>query len=163
MIPWKQSRSFFYWRLRRRLAEFGLRKVVREIRPDFSEKKIEDTIRTWFAKTNSSRRPQSRKISSWKQYASPTGARAGGSEVVREAPSWNDDREVLQWLDEKSTEIDDCIGDLDRRTIVDKVVELWAQNPNAVTEGVLDMISKMKDGEDKRKVIAALNMSSDMS
>eukprot|EP00949_MAST-11_sp_MAST-11-sp1_P001689 g1689.t1 len=163
VIPWKQSRSFFYWRLRRRLAEFGLRKVVREIRPDFSEKKIEDTIRTWFAKTNSSRRPQSRKISSWKQYASPTGARAGGSEVVREAPSWDDDREVLQWLDEKSTEIDDCIGDLDRKTIVDKVVELWAQNPNAVTEGVLDMISKMKDGEDKRKVIAALNMSSDMS
>lgn len=27
-VPWSESRSFFYWRLRRRLAEFDLRKQV---------------------------------------------------------------------------------------------------------------------------------------
>lgn len=28
MVPWQQARSFFYWRLRRRLAEFHLRDQV---------------------------------------------------------------------------------------------------------------------------------------
>lgn len=28
VVPWSESRSFFYWRLRRRLAEFDLRKQV---------------------------------------------------------------------------------------------------------------------------------------
>ena len=29
-VPWRRSRSFFYWRLRRRLAEFALRKHVQD-------------------------------------------------------------------------------------------------------------------------------------
>lgn len=28
VVPWAESRSFFFWRLRRRLAEFDLRKQV---------------------------------------------------------------------------------------------------------------------------------------
>lgn len=28
VVPWSESRSFFFWRLRRRLAEFDLRKQV---------------------------------------------------------------------------------------------------------------------------------------
>lgn len=32
-VPWAESRSFFYWRLRRRLAEFDLRKQVRQLCP----------------------------------------------------------------------------------------------------------------------------------
>ena len=31
-VPWAEARSFFYWRLRRRLAEFHLRKEVRSAR-----------------------------------------------------------------------------------------------------------------------------------
>lgn len=30
-VPWAEARSFFYWRLRRRLAEFHLRKEVSDL------------------------------------------------------------------------------------------------------------------------------------
>merc|ERR1711907_929958 len=52
-INWKESRKFFYWRLRRRLTEMDLAKNVKELLPNMTAKEITASFKSWFiSKTN---------------------------------------------------------------------------------------------------------------
>ncbi|CAE7413431.1 accA [Symbiodinium microadriaticum] len=70
-VTWAQSRHFFYWRLRRRLAEFDVANSMREL--DKSIKTRQDAIDV---------------LKEWCFSA-------GGSDVT-----WNDDKKAMLWLQE---------------------------------------------------------------
>jgi acetyl-CoA carboxylase/biotin carboxylase 1 len=47
VVPWRTSRTFFYWRLRRRLAEEELRSRVSQADPQLSDAEIDALLRKW--------------------------------------------------------------------------------------------------------------------
>ena len=89
-VPWAQSRSFFYWRLRRRLAEFDIAKRIHAVSKSSSSssaaldkgyrKKYIAKFQEWFAASSS---------------ADPS---------VLES-----DRGFVEWAKENSSKIDDFV------------------------------------------------------
>ena len=83
-VPWRRSRSFFYWRLRRRLAEFALRKHVQDeiganhvvqnggsssSKNTTSLEQCSELIKQWFVDSQSKTTPTTTAQPAWKQYA----------------------------------------------------------------------------------------------
>merc|ERR1712166_122730 len=76
-VKWRRSRSFFYWRLRRRLAEFALRKHVQsEMNTSSSGEsnatlnECSDMIKQWFIESQSKVTTATASAQpAWKQYA----------------------------------------------------------------------------------------------
>ncbi|XP_008215451.1 acetyl-CoA carboxylase isoform X2 [Nasonia vitripennis] len=48
IVPWRNARRFFYWRLRRRLREDQLRRQILETQPELGERQVEAMLRRWF-------------------------------------------------------------------------------------------------------------------
>jgi hypothetical protein len=69
-VPWAESRSFFYWRLRRRLAECDMARTLRKLNPEFTRTESLQQIHNWFKAT-----------------APPS-----------EQHIWDDDKRMLAWL-----------------------------------------------------------------
>jgi len=67
-VPWATARSFFYWRLRRRLAEFHVRDAVAKASPGITKLQASEVLRHWFIETG------------------------------HQPEAWEDDREVLSWM-----------------------------------------------------------------
>jgi acetyl-CoA carboxylase/biotin carboxylase 1 len=68
-VPWRRARSFFYWRLRRRLAEFALRKHVLSQIADKTKDQCGSLIKQWFLESQSKSTAAVSSQPAWKQYA----------------------------------------------------------------------------------------------
>ena len=68
-VPWKRARSFFYWRLRRRLAEFALRKHVMTQVHNKTKEECGSLIKTWFVECQARATTTTSSQPAWKQYA----------------------------------------------------------------------------------------------
>ena len=72
-VAWETSRSYFYHRLKRRLAEFQLRNQVTKYCPALSDSEGSEVIKKWFIETGNSAAQwgESKFVLSWmaeKQY-----------------------------------------------------------------------------------------------
>jgi len=74
-VPWESARSFFYWRLRRRLAEFDIHRRIKAIKNDIEVHQASCLLRLWFIEM-------------------------GGLEE-----NWDNDKEVLDWLAQAEPQI----------------------------------------------------------
>ncbi|CAM9604148.1 unnamed protein product, partial [Phaeothamnion confervicola] len=75
VVPWTQARSYFYWRLRRRLAEFDLRKQLMRAEPAMQAQEASRVVREWFIS------------------------------MGNDTAAWEDDKAVLQWMASEATAI----------------------------------------------------------
>ncbi len=73
IIPWKKSRPFFYWRLRRRLVEKQAVAKIIAVQPHLSHPQAEAMLRRWFVEDR--------------------GATDGYL--------WDDNRVVVEWLEDQ--------------------------------------------------------------
>ncbi|KAL3794777.1 hypothetical protein HJC23_012787 [Cyclotella cryptica] len=121
-VEWKHARSFFYWRLRRKLAEFDLRKKIIETAQvgrgmeALSPVKASTLIKSWFLETQ------------------------GASEAL-----WNDDKAVLSWMAQKHDDLEMKIVQLTRENVVQEVFQvITAGGQTAVvgTSGIVEGISR---------------------
>lgn len=48
IVPWKKSRTFFYWRLRRRLVEKEAAAKIIQVQPQLTHPQAEAMLRRWF-------------------------------------------------------------------------------------------------------------------
>ena len=70
IVDWRRSRSFFYWRLRRKLAEFSLIQHIKKMSSHLSESHICKMLRVWYLRSFKERRPSSpESMSTWRHYA----------------------------------------------------------------------------------------------
>ncbi|KAJ2029353.1 acetyl-coenzyme-A carboxylase, partial [Coemansia sp. S3946] len=51
-LKWTQSRTYFYYRVKRRLAEEHIRKQMRNVAPNVDRKEQTEIIRGWFLKSD---------------------------------------------------------------------------------------------------------------
>ena len=92
-VQWAQSRNFFFWRLRRRLAEFDIARMMREVdSTEFkSKQKAIALLKTWYCEQSSC------------------------SVEVTES-NWEDDGKVMKWLKDNTSYIRDQLKALKEET-----------------------------------------------
>lgn len=121
-VEWKHARSYFYWRLRRKLAEFDLRK------------KITDTFQVGRGDTAISPVEASKLIKSW--FIDTPGA----TEAL-----WSDDKAVLSWMAQQNEQLETKILKLNRENVVQEVFEVMTAGGNTAkigTSGIVEGISQ---------------------
>ena len=131
-VEWREARSFFYWRLRRKLAEYDLRKKIIEAaqvgRSVKAPTPLEASamVKAWFL--------ESTKLSEDK---------------------WIDDKQVLQWMGEKHQLLETKVVEFTKHCVAQEVVQVMTaggQTAKIGTMGIIEGLSmayeKMSD-EDK--------------
>ncbi|CAK4078457.1 unnamed protein product [Aphanomyces euteiches] len=131
VVPWAQARTYFYWRLKRRLAEFRVRRTIleasnSEMHGDFAS--TESTVETWF------------------KNQQPNG-------------DWANDQAVLNWLTADSDFLAKRIEALHQERIAREVTRLGLQDPQAAVVGILHLINQLPD-RDREEVVTALRRGS---
>jgi len=121
-VEWKEARSYFYWRLRRKLAEFDLRKKVLETfqigRGDatFTPAGASKLIKSWFLET------------------------PGATETL-----WSDDKAVLSWMAQQQEQLEMKIIKLNKENVVQEVFDVMTAGGNTAeigTAGIVEGISQ---------------------
>lgn len=121
-VDWPTSRSFFYWRLRRKLAEFDLRKKIIEAaevgRGVKTPKPLEATalIKQWFLAT------------------------PGMTEA-----KWEDDKAMLTWMGENHQLLEQKVISYTKECVVQEVIQVMTQGGDTAkigTMGIVEGISR---------------------
>jgi acetyl-CoA carboxylase/biotin carboxylase 1 len=120
-VEWKGARSYFYWRLRRKLAEFDLRKKILETfqvgRGDaISPVDASRLIKNWFLET------------------------PGATELL-----WSDDKAVLSWMAQQNEQLEMKILKLNKENVVQEVFDVMTSGGNTAkigTAGIIEGISQ---------------------
>mmetsp|Transcript_38290 Transcript_38290/g.56396 ORF Transcript_38290/g.56396 Transcript_38290/m.56396 type:complete len:1127 (-) Transcript_38290:624-4004(-) len=112
-VEWEHSRTFFFWRLRRKLAEFDLRKKMQQAgevgRGVKSLTAIEASalIKQWFSET------------------------PGFSPEL-----WDDDKVVLTWMAENHENLQQKVVDLTKECVVQEVFQMMTAGGNTAKIGI---------------------------
>lgn len=116
-VEWKHARSFFYYRLRRKLAEFDLRKqlidaakVGRGVAP-LSPLEASGLIKQWFTET------------------------PGMSKDV-----WSDDKVVLAWMAQHYNDLEQKIVSYTKEIVIQEVVQVMTAGGNTARVGTAGII-----------------------
>lgn len=100
-VDWSASRSFFFYRLRRRLAEFELAHNIAKLRgskPSMSHRReVSADIRSWYLSQ-------------------------GGSEEL-----WEDDRSVITWIDERKPQLEAYLADKRANALAARLQDSFAE------------------------------------
>jgi len=101
-VEWREARRYFYWRLRRRLAEFDLRrKVEGEVGDEGSDMNCGGLGTADGATESASGSAKSKIIEAWfKESIGSEGTGPAGE------AAWDDDKRVLRWMKSDKGEID---------------------------------------------------------
>lgn len=134
-VNWKVARSFFYWRLRRKLAEFDLRKKILEAgkvgRAGKSLTPIAATsvIKQWFLET------------------------PGMGDA-----DWDNDKVMLTWMAERHEELEQKVRSYTKECVVQEVLDVFSAGGNTASigiSGIVEGISRACErmsAEDKKAV-----------
>lgn len=121
-VEWKNARSYFYWRLRRKLAEFDFRKKIVETyqvgRGDATISPVEASklIKSWFLET------------------------PGATEAL-----WSDDKAVLSWMAQQNEQLEMKIANLNKENVIQEVFDVMTSGGTTAkigTEGIVEGISQ---------------------
>lgn len=131
-VEWENARTFFFWRLRRKLAEFDLRKKMQQSAEVGRGLKVmtpieaSSTMRDWFLQT------------------------PGMTPAM-----WNDDKTVLAWMAQNNNDLEYKVGQLTLECVSEEVFRVVSAGGNTAkigTAGVVEGLGrayKNMTGEDK--------------
>jgi len=121
-VEWEHARSYFYWRLRRKLAEFDIRKqlidaakVGRGVQA-LTPLEATNLIKKWFVET------------------------PGKTESM-----WEEDQVVLKWMAEEHDELTSKVIAYTKDIVVQEVVQVMTGSGNTArigTEGIIEGLSR---------------------
>lgn len=131
-VAWAQSRHFFYWRLRRRLAEFDVAKSMRETDSTIlTRNDAIATMKEWFLQAN-------------------------GSESV-----WEDDKKTMMWMQENTALLRSRLTNLKEQVLArelgNQLSELLSAVGNGPATGLENLIGQAMSrlSDSNRKLLKA--------
>lgn len=135
-VEWKGARSFFYWRLRRKLAEFDLRKQVLEAGnvgrgvKTLTALEASELVKSWFAE----------------------------SQGVR-AEQWSDDKVVLTWMAHNHKTLEEKIVAHTRDIVSEEVYRVLTAGGgtarvglSGIAEGISRALENLSAGEKEQTI-----------
>ncbi|KAJ0397443.1 hypothetical protein P43SY_009298 [Pythium insidiosum] len=142
IVPWRESRKFFYWRLKRQLAEFQLRReIVTATNNKAKFVDAEQYLKAWFTEAvNAGRVPRQTNVSV--------------------AELWSHgDKDVLLWFASDKEWIKTRLMGLTRERTTNQVVELGLKDPKAAVAGILELLHQLSP-KDREEAVASLRRGS---
>jgi acetyl-CoA carboxylase / biotin carboxylase 1 len=118
-VEWEHSRSYFYWRLRRKLAEFDLRKQLREAATVGRRVKALTPLEA------------SALIKQWFIESQPA-----DTAHTNRFLTWNDDRAVLAWMSTSYGELENKIQKFARDVVAQEVFQVLTAGGNTAQVGL---------------------------
>jgi len=113
VVDWEEARSFFYWRLQRRIAEFRILNQMLTTEPSLGREEAVNLLRKWFEQD------------------------ANTSSDMEEIDFAKDDRAVFQWLEEKEDDaISSRIARMRQDAVARRVRELHATDADGLLNGI---------------------------
>ena len=112
-VEWKHSRSYFYWRLRRRLAEFQIRRQVVKYDPSLSPVAASAVVEQWFV--------------------------ASGAP----AEDWQDSRKVLAWIGQQQGYLRQQLEALRAASVAAKTKGMALDCPEGAAAGLVAAFQQM--------------------
>ncbi|KAL2915487.1 acetyl-coenzyme-A carboxylase [Polyrhizophydium stewartii] len=175
IVPWREARSFYYWRLLRRISEMSVVKSIRQAmgadKASFSDARA--MLVGWFRE--SMRRYDGAMLSGVAGSvvdAAQTSASAGGDDDglrrragasgdaasgAHDAQNMDDGRDIdmVRWIHQSRHDIDERISLLVERRRVEEAKKLAKDAPQSILAAFLGIAGEL-DAEAKRKVLEAL-------
>lgn len=155
IVPWRHARRFFYWRLRRRLAETQLhRRMAREVTPTAgeaaeAERRAAEIAAQWAAEDGVATAPPPEASLEGKDYSdAETGQRAVDAAIAV-------DRGVIQWLWRARDRVRKRMDALREGATRSTVLAAGKRAPRAAVEGILALVDQLEPAE-REQVVAAL-------
>lgn len=142
VVDWKQARPYFYWRLKRRVAEFQWRRqVMASGTSKITFKDAEQYLKAWFTEA-------------------VNGGRVPRPVNTSVADVWEQgDKDVLLWLGSEKEWISSRLAALVREETASQVVALGRKDPKAAVAGILELLHQLSD-KDREEAIASLRRGS---
>lgn len=122
-VMWAHSRTFFYWRLRRRLLEFDY--ALRTAAASRKEATIE--FQSWFSSV-------------------------GGSSIV-----WDNDRSLVEWIDEYSSLIEQHVADMNASAAAHRLSKLLLESLSSGSKDVLRMALELLPDDKRSMLLSTVN------
>lgn len=149
IVDWKEARSFFYWRLQRRLTEGRVRQKCSEADPSLSNEKITNLLKKWAA--------------DYRMESGVNGVVDG--EEVRSTVLSEDaihgsfdygDRWVFHWLEVEEDAIAKRIEKIKTGMIAMKVSESCSESREGFLDGIETSLRNCKSSTERDELVASI-------
>lgn len=150
IVDWPDARTFFYWRMQRRLAEERVRNKLMESDPSLSDEKVTSLLKKWAA--------DYRMESGMNGHSSESvGTDSNGvSDESIVVPFEDDDRWVFHWLEVEEDAIQKRIDKLRTSTISAKVSQSCTESREGFLDGVESALRNCKSSAERATLISGL-------
>ena len=123
IVPWRSSRRFFYWRLRRRLLEEHVRSEILETQPGLGVRQVDAMLRRWFVEDKG----------------------------ATESYLWDSDEVAASWLEEQlSSESSVLMRNMScvkKDAVVSRIKEALEACPDVRLDAVLEIAHRLQPQE----------------
>ncbi|XP_035827708.1 acetyl-CoA carboxylase isoform X2 [Aplysia californica] len=137
VIEWSKSREFFYWRLRRRLLEHRLKRLMKEQLPESSQAQLDSMLSRWFVEDRG----------------------------TINAYQYENDRLTVEWLEKQLQDnaqdnaVMENIRCLQRERVLSEIRSLLSSNPEVAMDSIVSMTQQMSSSQrnEVARILASLN------
>jgi hypothetical protein len=157
VVEWETARTFFYWRLQRRLAEGRIRSLCARAQKNLSHDQVTSLLRKWAdadrsLETDSNMEGQAAAPNSGPRSADrvPGGGDEGASVFD------TDDRWVYQWFEVEEDAILRRVSKLRVTRIAEAVKELCQESAEGFLEGIENALQACVDEAERAKLASAI-------
>eukprot|EP00741_Cyanophora_paradoxa_P025193 tig00000350_g24318.t1 len=148
VVPWKQAREFFYWRLRRRLAEKAVRGQIEHARPGIQYGEVTGMLQKWLQQFDDVERGMNDALA-----MDDLGPRHASRDAAAAGSTWCDDQRVIQWLEEDEVNIARRIKSLRQIFIQEQATNLGREDAEATLAGLI-AAARASDDPSRRETLA---------
>lgn len=149
VVEWQDARSFFYWRLQRRLAEDRVRQKCREADPTLSTEKITGLLKKWAA--------DYRMESGVNGHTGPNSSINFGYSNESDQWSFNhDDRWIYQWLEVGDDAIAKRIEKIRTAHVAIKVSASCSASKEGFVDGIESALRSCQTSSERAELAAAI-------
>ncbi|KAI8906307.1 carboxyl transferase domain-containing protein [Gorgonomyces haynaldii] len=137
MVPWKQARTYFYWRLLRRICELDVTRLIKDADQEYDFEMSKSMLVDWFM--SDIRRHQD-----------------FGETPEDQMSAYDDaDVQVVQWINSKRYDIEDRVRLIRQQKLEKECLRIAKESPEALLK-TLAAVSDQLDGDLKRQLNAIL-------
>lgn len=142
IVPWKQARSFFYWRLQRRLAENRVSRMISQADPSLTDEQVSSLLRRWAADY---------------RIESTDGTRGSdGSPLLSSGSILDDDRWVFQWLEVEEDTIERKVARIRASKVSEEVRALAEESRDGFLRGIDKALRGCDNATSRASLVAAI-------